>query len=161
MPPAETRAEMRVALSLCAVALLPAAASSFILAPPTPRRTSKLAPSSRPTPRAQAPDSEDVDPSVQAPDSEDVDPSVQAPDSEPRLLSPLEDAWQRFVLLRPGMTYDELKASTSYVTPGTYRTIIITSVLVLLAAVPYIVQVTLTLNLIPILTLTRHPSPVP
>ena len=58
----------------------------------------------------------------------------------------LEEAWQRFVLLRPGMTYDELETSTKYVsagrfrTPGTYRTILITSALVLLAAVPYIVQ---------------------
>eukprot|EP00966_Prymnesium_polylepis_P102904 2383777-Prymnesium_polylepis.2 len=66
----------------------------------------------------------------------------------------LEDAWAKYVLLRPGMTYDELKESTlrstteqfkptldkSKRTPGTVRTVLLSSVVVCLAAVPALAQ---------------------
>merc|ERR1712166_1092503 len=61
-----------------------------------------------------------------------------------RTPSALENAWSNYVLVRPGMTYDELKATTTGAlagrTPGTLRTVVLTSLLALLAAVPYIVQ---------------------
>lgn len=105
------------------VALLPGTAYSYNLPPVSPRSTSSSSSSStKPSPRAPTPDSLTLD----------------------RTPSPLENAWSTFVLVRPGMTYDELQATTrgalSGRTPGTLRTVVITSALVLLAAVPYIVQ---------------------
>lgn len=53
-----------------------------------------------------------------------------------------EELWSRYVLIRPGMTFDELKDSTRNPlekrTPGTMRTILITSALISLAAIPYV-----------------------
>ena len=53
-----------------------------------------------------------------------------------------QELWSRYVLIRPGMTFDELKDSTRNPldkrTPGTVRTILLTSLLVSLAAVPYV-----------------------
>merc|ERR1711990_670612 len=54
----------------------------------------------------------------------------------------MQDAWSRYVLLRPGMTLDELRAATLKPdgrAPGTNRTIFFSSFLVILAAIPYIV----------------------
>ena len=103
------------------VALLPGTAYSYNLPPVSPRSASSSS-SSKPSPRAPTPDSLTLD----------------------RTPSPLESAWSTYVLVRPGMTYDELKATTTGAlagrTPGTLRTVVMTSALVLLAAVPYIVQ---------------------
>ena len=66
----------------------------------------------------------------------------------------LQEAWARYVLLRPGMTFDELKSTTlrqpteqftptldtSKRTPGTVRTVLFSSLLVFLAAVPALMQ---------------------
>lgn len=57
---------------------------------------------------------------------------------------PWADIWARFVLLRPGMTYAELKAATRKRNqfdwrdriPGTYRTIVIVHAVCFLFAVP-------------------------
>merc|ERR1711990_639626 len=73
----------------------------------------------------------------------------------PQLASPeqnwLEDAWARFVLLRPGMDVDEFRKSTELTrtpangwswegrTPGTVRTILITSATLCLFAIPVLV----------------------
>merc|ERR1711865_545588 len=105
------------------VALLPGTANSYNLPPVSPRSTSSSSSgSSKPSPRAPTPDSLTLD----------------------RTPSPLESAWSTYVLVRPGMTYDELKATTTGAlagrTPGTLRTVVMTSALALLAAVPYIVQ---------------------
>ena len=109
---------LRCVLACVVVALLPTASTFNV----SPTRTSKRS-SSLPSPRAPTPD------------------SYAELSSKP---SPLEDAWSTFVLVRPGMTYHELKATTTGSlagrTPGTIRTVILTSALVLLAAVPYIVQ---------------------
>mmetsp|Transcript_161326 Transcript_161326/g.297581 ORF Transcript_161326/g.297581 Transcript_161326/m.297581 type:complete len:219 (+) Transcript_161326:126-782(+) len=61
-------------------------------------------------------------------------------------VSWLEDAWQKYVLIRPGMTFKELQNSTKLRTyqywtwenrtPGTARTLVITSVVLILAAIP-------------------------
>ena len=60
---------------------------------------------------------------------------------EPK-LSWWQELWARYVLIRPGMTFDELKDSTlnplDKRTPGTVRTILLTSLLVSLAAIPYV-----------------------
>merc|ERR1711865_927255 len=102
------------------VALLPGTAYSYNLPPVSTRSTSSS--SSKPSPRSPTPDSLTMD----------------------RTPSPLENAWSTYVLVRPGMPYDELKATTTGAlagrTPGTLRTVVLTSLLVLLAAVPYIVQ---------------------
>lgn len=57
-----------------------------------------------------------------------------------------EDAWQRYVLIRPGMDFDELRDTTKLRTarawswddrtPGTGRTIFLTSAVVTLFAIP-------------------------
>ena len=107
------------------VALLPGTAHSYNLPPVSSRSTSSSSSSSsspKPSPRSPTPDSLTMD----------------------RTPSALENAWSNYVLVRPGMTYDELKATTTGAlagrTPGTLRTVVLTSLLVLLAAVPYIVQ---------------------
>ena len=111
-------------LACIVMALLPGIAYSYNLPPVSPRSTSSSSSSSssKPSPRAPTPDSLTLD----------------------RTPSPLESAWSTYVLVRPGMTYDELKATTTGAlagrTPGTLRTVVLTSALVLLAAVPYIVQ---------------------
>ena len=61
-----------------------------------------------------------------------------------------EDAWARFVLLRPGMDYDSLKESTKLRTakswswdertPGTARTVFFTVAFVSLVAIPVILK---------------------
>ena len=83
---------MRFALSLCALALLPAAASGFRLSPRLLRGAGCEAARSSPGPRAQAPESEpDVDPSVE----------VSARRTIGARLDPsevFELAWQRSVL---------------------------------------------------------------
>ena len=103
------------------VALLPGTASSYNLPPVSTRSTGSSSSSSKLSPRAPTPDSLSLSTS-----------------------SPLEDAWSTYVLVRPGMTYEELRATSTGAlkgrTPGTIRTVILTSALVLLAAVPYIVQ---------------------
>ena len=113
---------MRTRLIACiVVALLPGTANSYNLPPVSPRSASSSS-SSKPSPRAPTPDSLTLD----------------------RTPSPLESAWSTYVRVRPGRTYDELKATTTGAlagrTPGTLRTVVMTSALVLLAAVPYIVQ---------------------
>lgn len=58
-----------------------------------------------------------------------------------RQQSFLEEAWAKYVLLRPGMSYDELRESTlnpETRTPGTVRTIFLTSFLCILVAIPYV-----------------------
>ena len=65
-------------------------------------------------------------------------------------LGPLQDAWQRYVLIRPGMDMDELRNSTKFRTaeswtwkqrtPGTARTIILSAVLVTLFAIPLMLR---------------------
>lgn len=70
--------------------------------------------------------------------------AVFAEDKDSR-RSELEKAWAKYVLLRPDMTFDELKASTQTInfkngrTPGTTRTVLISSVLLILFAIPAIV----------------------
>ena len=57
---------------------------------------------------------------------------------------PWADVWARYVLLRPGMSFGELKAKTFERNqldpmeriPGTYRTVVITHVICFLAAIP-------------------------
>ena len=57
---------------------------------------------------------------------------------------PWADAWARYVLLRPGMSYSELKAATLKRNrldpreriPGTYRTLVLTHALCFIAAIP-------------------------
>lgn len=59
---------------------------------------------------------------------------------------PWADGWARFVLLRPGMSFGELKAATLRRNeldpkdriPGTYRTVILTHLVCFLAAIPAI-----------------------
>ena len=108
---------MPSALCVLVASLLPAA-SSYNLSP-RPLRSSSL----KPSPRA---------------------PTLDSVAEVGTTSSLLEDAWSRFVLVRPGMTYKELKATTTGAiagrTPGTIRTVVLSSALVLLAAVPYIVQ---------------------
>ena len=108
--------------ALLVLAQLPAIAVSFNLPPVPPTRSSTSPSSSKSGQRAPSPDSLTID----------------------RTPSPLETAWSTYVLVRPGMTFDELKATTTGQlagrTPGTLRTVILTSCLVALAAVPYIVQ---------------------
>merc|ERR1712166_1652248 len=100
------------------VALLPGTAYSYNLPPVSTRSTSSSSSSSsssKPSPRSPKPDSLTMD----------------------RTPSALENAWSNYVLVRPGMTYDELKATTTGAlagrTPGTLRTVVLTSLLVLLA----------------------------
>merc|ERR1712166_583768 len=100
------------------VALLPRTAHSYNLPPVSSRSTSSSSSSSpKPSPRSPTPDSLTMD----------------------RTPSALENAWSNYVLVRPGMTYDKLKATTTGAlagrTPGTLRTVVLTSLLVLLAAV--------------------------
>ena len=57
---------------------------------------------------------------------------------------PWADTWAKFVLLRPGMTYRELKKATQQRNrldpaeriPGTYRTVFITHAICFLVAIP-------------------------
>ena len=59
---------------------------------------------------------------------------------------PWADVWARYVLLRPGMSYSELKKATlqrnqldpSKRIPGTYRTVVIAHALCFAAAIPAI-----------------------
>lgn len=65
------------------------------------------------------------------------------------IFSALKDAWSRFVLLRPGMSMDELRDSTRFRTakswswkqrtPGTARTIIISVFVISVFAIPALV----------------------
>ena len=65
---------------------------------------------------------------------------------EDRETNFLEDLWQRYVLIRPGMDMDELRNSTKLRTarswsweertPGTARTIVITGFVITLFAIP-------------------------
>ena len=58
--------------------------------------------------------------------------------------SPLEKVWARYVLLRPEMSYDELKKTTQTInfrngrTPGTNRTMFLSTFLLILAAIPVV-----------------------
>ena len=68
------------------------------------------------------------------------DAKVLAQVTAPNLVA---DAWSKYVLLRPGMTYEELKLSTLSPlgddrTPGTVRTILLSSILVFAASVPHL-----------------------
>ena len=59
---------------------------------------------------------------------------------------PWSDAWARYVLLRPGMSYSELKAATLQRNnlrpedriPGTFRTVVIVHAICFLVAIPAI-----------------------
>ena len=61
---------------------------------------------------------------------------------------PWADAWARYVLLRPGMSFSELKAATRQRNmlkpeeriPGTYRTVVLTHLVCFLAAVPAVLK---------------------
>jgi hypothetical protein len=61
---------------------------------------------------------------------------------------PWKDAWARFVLLRPGMSYSELKKATLQRNkldwreriPGTFRTIVITHAVCFIAAIPAVLR---------------------
>lgn len=67
-----------------------------------------------------------------------------APLAKKRDDGPWSDAWAKYVLLRPGMTYSELKAATLQRNklsakdriPGTYRTVILTHAICFIAAIP-------------------------
>ena len=60
---------------------------------------------------------------------------------------PWADIWAKYVLLRPGMTYGELKEATlrrnrlspEERIPGTFRTVVIVHVICFLAAIPILV----------------------
>lgn len=67
--------------------------------------------------------------------------TTRSKELEMRQQSFLEEAWAKYVLLRPGMSYDELRESTlnpETRTPGTVRTIFLTSFLCILVAIPYV-----------------------
>lgn len=61
---------------------------------------------------------------------------------------PWADVWARYVLLRPGMSYRELKAATLQRNklsqeeriPGTYRTVVLSHAACFLAAIPAIIS---------------------
>ena len=61
---------------------------------------------------------------------------------------PWADAWARYVLLRPGMSFRELKAATLQRNkldpkdriPGTYRTVVLTHAVCFVAAIPAVLS---------------------
>ena len=78
----------------------------------------------------------------------------------------LSDAWQKYVLIRPGMDFDELKNSTrlrtskswnwSERTPGTARTIVLSALIVTAIAIPVLLTNPLVLaNLLEFAALSR------
>jgi hypothetical protein len=77
-----------------------------------------------------------------------VECNVDEPELECNLRKQVEgpwaDEWAKYVLLRPGMTFSELKAATRQRNnldpkqriPGTYRTVVLTHLVCFLAAIP-------------------------
>lgn len=65
-----------------------------------------------------------------------------------RIDGPWADSWARYVLLRPGMSYRELKAATLQRNrldpkdriPGTFRTVVLTHAICFLAAIPAVLR---------------------
>ena len=72
-------------------------------------------------------------------------PAAVFAEDESSRRSELEKAWAKYVLLRPEMTFDEFKRSTQTInfkngrTPGTTRTVLLSSFLLTLFAIPAIV----------------------
>ena len=65
-----------------------------------------------------------------------------------QLDGPWNDVWARYVLLRPGMSYTELKEATQRRNrlapesriPGTFRTVVLVHAVCFLAAIPMVLQ---------------------
>ena len=139
---------MRIRTSLLPVLLARAAAFSLPGSPPSPNRT----------PGAAAPFSSGARSRVPVPEcfaEEDLpepEEGAECLTDEPvaecivrsQLDGPWNDVWARYVLLRPGMSYSELKEATlrrnklspTDRIPGTYRTVVLAHAICFIAAIP-------------------------
>ena len=140
---------MRIRTSLLLPVLLArAAAFSLPGSPPSPNRTPGAAAPSSSGSRSRVP----VPECFAEEDLPEPEEGAECLTDEPvaeclvrsQLDGPWNDVWARYVLLRPGMSYSELKEATlrrnklspADRIPGTYRTVVLAHAICFIAAIP-------------------------